>query len=192
MKKVARTLSLKAVLTISLLISMAGTLPGCAVVAPLLSAGGMAFAPLQYVSAAYTIGEFSYEYAVNDKTPDEVIGGKYDAVMSGEAFELPAYLQAEPAGPEAPVMVADADEAEPALLADSSAPVDPSLYEEARRKRIENLLGQRRSQFERLELRRMAFLEAQYQPSRNLSLSRTAMASQPDLVRGAGDDVSLD
>lgn len=180
MKKVARTLSLKAVLTISLLISTAGPLTGCAVVGPLLGAGGLAFAPLQYVSTAYTIGEFTYEYAVNDRTPDEVVESKYDAMVSGEAFELPAYLRSEPAGPEAGVMVAEA------------APAAPSLSEESRRKRIENLLGRRQAQFERLELRRMAFLGAQPQPSRRLSLSRTAMASRPDLVRGAEGEVSLD
>ncbi|WP_316899209.1 hypothetical protein [Pseudodesulfovibrio indicus] len=188
MKKVARTLSLKAVSTISLLVFLAGSLPGCAVVAPLLSAGGMAFAPLQYVSAAYTVGEFTYEYAANDKTPDKVIGAKYDAVMSGEAFELPAYLQSEPAGPEAPVLMAEAD----TVAVEPATPADPSLSEESRRRRIENLLGQRRTQLERLELRRMAFLEAQPRHSRPLSLSRTAMAAQPDLVLGAGDEVSLD
>ncbi|AMK10356.1 MAG: hypothetical protein AB7E51_12400 [Pseudodesulfovibrio sp.] len=189
MKKVARTLSLKAVSTISLLVFLAGALPGCAVVSPLLTAGGIAFPPLQIVSAAYTLGEFTYEYAANDKTPDKVIGDKYDAVVSGEAFELPAYLQSEPAGPEAPVMVAEADVT---AAADPGTPADMSLSAESRRKRIENLLGQRRVQFERLELRRMAFLEAQPRHSRPLSLSRTAMASQPDLVLGAGDEVSLD
>ncbi|MGE4422562.1 MAG: hypothetical protein AB7D39_09710 [Pseudodesulfovibrio sp.] len=182
MKKVAQTLSVKTVFVLFVLLSAIGPLSGCAVVAPLLGVGGLAFAPLQYASTAYTIGEFTYQYAANDKTPDQVIEAKYDAMVSGEAFELPEYLQSEPAGPQAPVMSAEAE-----------TPIDqgPALSEEARRKRIENILGKRRTQFERLEVRRMAFLQAA-QPRRTLSFNQTASTGTPDLVQATGSQVSLD
>lgn len=157
----------------------AGMLSGCAVVGPLLSVGGMAgLAPLQYASIAYTVGEYSYEYAANDKTPDEVIEGKIDAVVSGDAFVIPASLyERETAGPEAPVMMADVEQT-------------PTMAQEARQQRIESLLGRRQMQFERLEVRRMAFLKAK--SNDNLSLRQTAMADHPDLFNGAKDEVSLD
>ena len=185
MKKVAQTLSVKSVFVLFVLLSAIGPLSGCAVVAPLLGAGGLAFAPLQYVSTAYTIGEFTYQYAANDKTPDQVVQDKYNAMVSGEAFELPEYLNAEPAGPEAPVMTAEAETTAPAMAQ------DPALSEEARRKRIENLLGQRRTQFERLEVRRMAFLQAS-QPRQTLSFNQATPTGSPDLVQATGSHVSLD
>lgn len=180
MKRVAQTVSKKAVSRVLAVLAIASLMSGCAVVGPILSIGGMAgLGPLQYASMAYTAGEFSYEYAANDNTPDEVIENKINAFVTGEAFELPEYMQDDPAGPEAPVMVAEAD-----------TPEDPALSAEAREKRIEKLLGKRRIQHERLELRRMAFLKAQ---SKNqLSLRQTAMASNPDLFHGAIDEVSLD
>ncbi|MCJ2165529.1 MULTISPECIES: hypothetical protein [unclassified Pseudodesulfovibrio] len=182
MKKVTQNFSVKAVLAFLVMSVMGGLLPGCAVVGPLLSLGGMAgFAPLQYASIAYTVGEFSYEYAANDHAPNEVIENKIDSVVRGEAFTLPDYMQAEPAGPEAPVMVAEAD----------SAAEDPALFADARQKRIEKLLGHRQEQLERLELRRMAFLQARSKGD-HLSLTRTAMVSSPDLFQGAVDEVSLD
>ncbi|MEZ7198291.1 hypothetical protein [Pseudodesulfovibrio karagichevae] len=182
MKKVAQTLSVKTAFVLFVLLSAIGPLSGCAVVAPLLGAGGLAFAPLQYASTAYTIGEFTYQYAANDKTPDQVIEAKYDAMVSGEAFELPEYLQSEPAGPQAPVVTAEAE-----------TPIDqgPALSEEARRKRIENILGKRRTQFERLEVRRMAFLQVA-QPRKTLSFNQTAATGTPDLVQATGSQVSLD
>lgn len=179
MNKVAPTTSGKFVSRLLAVLALATLLSGCAVIGPLLSVGGMAgLAPLQYASIAYTVGEYSYEYAANDKTPDEVIKDKIDSVVSGEAFQFPDYMKNDPAGPEADVMVAEAD------------PQDPALSEEARQKRIENLLGNRRMQFERLELRRMAFLKAQ--ADNKLTLRQTAMASNPDLFQGAVDEVSLD
>lgn len=180
MKKVALINSGKPVFTAFLLTLLLGILPGCAVVGPLLSLGSFAgLAPLQYISTAYTVGEFSYEYAANDKDPSEVIEGKINAMVSGEAFELPEYMQADPAGPEAPVMVAEAE-----------TDHTPSMAEEARQQRIENLMGRRQVQFERLELRRMAFLKAQ--SNNELSLRQTAMSEKTNLFRGAVDEVSLD
>ncbi|EGB15147.1 hypothetical protein DND132_1941 [Pseudodesulfovibrio mercurii] len=185
MKSVAQTLSVKTVLYAFLVLFAAGPLSGCAVVAPLLSVGGVAFTPLQYVSTAYTIGEYTYEYAANDKTPDQVLEAKYNAMVSGEAFELPDYLQAEPAGPQ-PVQVAEA------ATPESPADQDPGLSEQARRKRIENLLGQRRTRFERLELRRMAFLQATQPRRQTLTLNQPPRTAGLDLVQATSPHVSLD
>jgi len=180
MKKVAQTLSVKTVFVLFVLLSAFGPLSGCAVVAPLLGAGGFVFAPLQYASTAYTIGEFTYQYAANDKTPNQVVEDKYNAMVSGEAFELPEYLNSEPAGPQSPIMTAE-------VQVDQG----PALSEEARRKRIEKLLGQRRTQFKRLEVRRMAFLQA-VQPRETLSLNQATRTGNPDLVQATGSRVSLD
>jgi hypothetical protein len=88
MKECARAALRKAAMII-VMVGMA-VLPGCAVVGPLLSVGGMAgLAPLQYASTLYTVGEFGYEYAANDNDPGEVIRAKIDGVMSGEAFAVP-------------------------------------------------------------------------------------------------------
>ncbi|QJB55668.1 hypothetical protein [Pseudodesulfovibrio sp. zrk46] len=165
-------------------------LPGCAVVGPLLSVGGMAgLAPLQYASTVYTVGEFSYEYAVNENDPGEVIQAKIDSVLSGEAFMLPDYIPGAKQLNNGGTMVAEADttQTESGIEADTS--VAPALSAEARQKRIQQILGQRTAQFERLELRRMAFLKAQN--NGNLSLRQTAMASKPDLFQGAVDETRL-
>ncbi|BDQ34050.1 hypothetical protein [Pseudodesulfovibrio portus] len=186
MKKVTPTISGKSISRLLAVSALAALLSGCAVIGPLLSLGGMAgLAPLQYASTVYTIGEFTYEYAANDKTPDQVIQAKIDSVVSGDAFHMPDYMNDEPAGPESAVMVAEAETGPQA-----DAIQDPALSEELRQKRIENLLGQRRVQFERLELRRMAFLKAQNE--NKLSLRQTAMATNPDLFTGSRDKVSLD
>ena len=154
MKKVALSVFGKATSRLLAVLALSVLLSGCAVVGPLLSLGGaIGLAPLQYASTVYTIGEFTYQYAANDKTPAQVIREKIDSVVSGDAFKVPEYMNDEPAGPEPAVMVAEAE---------TGADIqDPALSEELRQKRIENLLGKRRVQFERLELRRMAFLQAQ-------------------------------
>lgn len=179
MKKVALTVSGEMISRFLAVSALAILLSGCAVVGPLLSVGGMAgLAPLQYASVAYTVGEYSYEYAANDKTPDEVIKGKIDSVVTGEAFRLPEYMNSEPVGPEPAVMTAEA------------GTQNPPLSEELRKKRIESLLAHRRMQFERLELRRMAFLQTRHE--NKLTLRRTAMTENLDLFTGARDEVSLD
>jgi hypothetical protein len=159
-------------------------LPGCAVVGPLLSVGGfVGMAPLQYASTVYTVGEFTYEYAANDKDPTEVIQAKIDGVLSGDAFQLPDAVRGydAPDGQEEVMMA----QAEPdVVVADG-----PVLTAQAREKRIEQLLGKRSTQFERLELRRMAFLQAR--TDGQLSLRQTAMASTPDLFQGAVGETRL-
>ncbi|MEF2231197.1 MAG: hypothetical protein V3571_09735 [Pseudodesulfovibrio sp.] len=154
-------------------------LPGCAVVGPLLSVGGLAgFAPLQYASTAVTVGEFTYEYAANDKAPSEVIEGKILSVLDGSAFEL------------------DLDEGGPddTRVADARTPtkaetVEVAISAEARKQRIDQLMGRRSLEFERLELRRMAFRRAK--ADGELTLRQTAMASSPDLIRSSDGRTSL-
>lgn len=52
-------------------------LPGCMVINAVLGVVGLlTTGPVQYAGTAYTIGEYTYEYAVNDKTPDQVIEEK--------------------------------------------------------------------------------------------------------------------
>lgn len=53
-------------------------LPGCLAINALLGAAGLLISgPAQYVGTVYSVGEYAYEYAVNDKTPDEVIQEKF-------------------------------------------------------------------------------------------------------------------
>ena len=185
MKWVAKTALRKAVINTMAVVFFFAFLPGCAVVGPLLSLGSMAgLAPLQYVSAAYTVGEFSYEYAANDNDPAELIEKKINNVLTGEAFELPDYLQDAVDGPDGVTQVALTETQAEELEA------QVNLSAEARQKRIDTVLGRRNLQFERLELRRMAFFKAQ--DNGNLSLRQTAMVSAPDLFQGAVDEVSLD
>ena len=171
LRKVAKT-------TLAVLFMLA-FLPGCAVVGPLLSVGGMAgFAPLQYASTAVTVGEFTYEYAANDKDPSEVIEGKIMAVLDGSAFELDTNK-----GGADDVQVADAT---PLTKAET---VEAAISAEARQQRIAQLMGRRSMQFERLELRRMAFRRAK--ADGELTLRQTAMASSPDLIRGSEGRTTL-
>jgi hypothetical protein len=81
-------------------------LPGCLVINAALSVAGLlGSGPIEYAGTAYSVGEYAYEYAVNDKTPDEVVGEKLAQLMPGEA---------------------DSEEgASPVLVADASAPSGP-------------------------------------------------------------------
>ncbi|BCS88747.1 hypothetical protein [Pseudodesulfovibrio sediminis] len=183
MRKVAQTSVGKAVLFVLAVTLFVGQLSGCAIVGPVLSIGGLAgIGPLSYISTAYTVGEFSYEYAANDATPDEVIEHKIDAVLSGEAFELPDYMLSTPDGVETPTsstMVAEKDVDSETL----------SFSDEVRQKRIAAILGNRDQQFERLEFRRMAFLDAKQNDRLSLRVSSN---TELDLYQGAVDEVSLD
>jgi hypothetical protein len=170
----------KLILIVSTLFGLS-IMPGCAVVGPLLTMGGVAgIAPLQYASTAYTIGEFSYEYAVNDKDPGDVIETKIGNFMSGDAFRIEQQTE-EPMHSNT-TMVAEASPQIP----ESEI---PALTAQARQKRIAKLLGRRHLQMERLEKRRMAFLKAQNKET--LSLRQTAMITRPDLINGAKDETTL-
>ncbi|MDD3311932.1 hypothetical protein [Pseudodesulfovibrio sp.] len=49
-------------------------LSGCLLINAFLGVAGLVgTGPIQYASSAYSVGEYAYQYAVNDKTPDEVI-----------------------------------------------------------------------------------------------------------------------
>ncbi|WP_419786465.1 hypothetical protein [Pseudodesulfovibrio sp.] len=164
----------KVAITFAVIIVLA-LLPGCAVVGPLLSVGGMAgFAPLQYASSAVTLGEFSYEYAANGKDPSEVVEDKIMSVLDGSAFTMPNFQD----GADKPVLVADA---EPMTKVET---VEAAISTEARKQHIARLLAHRDLQFERLELRRMAFRRATN--NGELTLRQTAMASSPDLITSSG------
>ncbi len=184
MKRYAKAALRKAAINTMAMIFLVALLPGCAVVGPLLSMGSaVGFAPLQYASTAYTVGEFSYAYAANDQDPGELIQEKIDNVLTGKIFELPDYLQLDmDDSDESAVMLAEADAV--------SGPPEGVMSSEARQRRIENLLGRRELQFNRLEHRRMAFLKAR--SNGDLSLRQTAMISDPDLFQGAVGEVSLD
>lgn len=214
MKDSARAALRKAAMVL-LLIGTAW-LPGCAVVGPLLSVGGMAgLAPLQYASTAYTLGEFTYEYAANDKDPGEVIRAKVDGIVSGEAFSLPDSAGGPDSRPgfDSPrplpdAMLATAGRVRPGDAPAVAGPVGPnavsfgalsagavsvaggqSLADEARQRRIEQLLGRRSAQFEGLERRRLAFRQERVRGQ--LSLRQTAMASSPNLILGAMGETTL-
>lgn len=82
-------------------------LPGCLLVGGLLSGLSLVTTgPLQYASTAYTVAECSYEYAVNDKTPDQVLMAKLEYVFGGdeEGVRQPVI----PATASEPVMLAQA------------------------------------------------------------------------------------
>jgi len=61
----------------ALITALVVILPGCVLINTVLGVVGlMSSGPVQYMGAAYSIGEYTYEYTVNDKTPDEVIVAK--------------------------------------------------------------------------------------------------------------------
>ena len=92
-------------------------LPGCLVINAALSVAGLlGSGPIEYAGTAYSVGEYAYHYAVNDKTPDEVIEEKLAQFMPGEA---------ETEDGSSPVLVADASEA---ASSDRDAPL-PRLGE---------------------------------------------------------------
>lgn len=59
------------------LLAAVTSLSGCLAVNMALGAGGLLLgAPVQYAAVAYSVGEYSYQYGVNGKTPVEVMGEK--------------------------------------------------------------------------------------------------------------------
>lgn len=71
-------------------------LPGCVVINAVL--GAMSFltsGPLQYAGTVYSVSEYTYEYAVNDKTPDEVIEDKLAWLLEPDEIpEMTGYAKA--------------------------------------------------------------------------------------------------
>ena len=93
-----KTLCRSCLFTASLLV-----LPGCLVINAALSiAGLLGSGPIEYAGTAYSVGEYAYQYAVNDKTPNEVVEEKLAQFMPDEGVTEDGA---------APVLVADASEA---------------------------------------------------------------------------------
>ena len=94
-------------------------LPGCLAVNAMFGVLGLVTSgPVQYAGTAYTVGEYTYEYAVNGKTPDTVLGEKL-AWLTGDEPQSPVVLaeaSREGAPPHDP---AQADAATP-LMADGA------------------------------------------------------------------------
>ncbi|GEM_PF-1104308 len=166
----------KLVMSGILLMSMSG----CAAVGPLLTLGGTWITPLQYASTAYTVGEFTYEYAQNGKTPDKVIEAKLYSIA--DVFDQDDGAGVVPVNQEgpAPVVTADAESERMDSYLGSSRTM-------TRKQRIRRRIKVRRLQMERLEMRRMAFLQAR---ENTLSL-RGGRVRALDLSTGAEGDVSL-
>lgn len=67
----------RAILRNAIVVSAVLLLPGCLAVNAFLGAASLVITgPMQYAGTLYTVGEYTYEYAVNDRTPDEVLGAK--------------------------------------------------------------------------------------------------------------------
>lgn len=85
---------------LSLLCVLAWALSGCALIGPAVSLGGMALTgPLQYAGTVYAVCEYSYEYAVNDNTPDEVIENKFEDFTEMVGLDQDQTLMASSSGP---------------------------------------------------------------------------------------------
>lgn len=75
-------------------------LSGCALIGPAIGLGSMAFTgPLQFAGTVYTVCEYSYEYAVNDRTPDEVIEGKFEDLTELAGLDDDEAMMAESSAP---------------------------------------------------------------------------------------------
>lgn len=81
--------------TLSIL-ALAALLPGCLVANAALGVMGLLGPPaVQLAGAAYTVAEYSYEYSVNDRTPDEVIAAKLEWIFpTGNDPSLTEYASA--------------------------------------------------------------------------------------------------
>ncbi len=77
----------------ALITMMAVTLPGCLMLSALLGASSFVLSgPAQYIGTVYTIGEYTYELAANDKTPDMVIKEKLAWLTGPEVEQAPPAL----------------------------------------------------------------------------------------------------
>lgn len=152
------------------LLAVCGLFSGCAVVGPVLSLGSAALTgPLQYAGTAYSVCEYTYEFAVNDRDPFEVLDDKLDGLA--DVFD----------GDE-DVMLAETMEMEDeaVVLAEADISVDQ------RRKEVLERLERRRIDLRRLEERQMAFAQARaegfglaQEPS--LAVSSATMVREGDL-----------
>lgn len=172
MKRTSKKLSLG--LRIAGLLVICFGMSGClAAIGPLLSLGGaVTAAPVVQVAAmGYSVGEYTYEYTVNDKTPDEVIEDKVTTVAAlfSDEDAVQAPQSAEPA-----VMLAEAD-------------TSPAPIPEARAERVRQRIELRRLQTQAVQARELAFNKAVQD---SVQLKWTPKRGV-DLARGADGDVTL-
>ena len=71
-------------------------LPGCLAINAVLGVlGYLGTGAIQFAGTVYSVSEYTYEYAVNDKTPDEVIEEKFAWLLLPEDnLEMPGYARA--------------------------------------------------------------------------------------------------
>ncbi|QGY39658.1 hypothetical protein GM415_05845 [Pseudodesulfovibrio cashew] len=103
-------------------------LSGCLLISGLLGGIGLVTTgPLQYAGTAYTVAEYSYEYAVNGRTPDEVLEAKVEFLFGEEeppARPAPTLTAGatEVALPSLPPLAAEAEVPGPVILAETLPP----------------------------------------------------------------------
>lgn len=77
----------------SILLGIAASLSGCLALSALFGAGSFLLnGPAQYIGTVYAVGEYTYEYAANDKTPVTVLGEKLDKLgewLNPEGPQIP-------------------------------------------------------------------------------------------------------
>ncbi|QJB56165.1 hypothetical protein [Pseudodesulfovibrio sp. zrk46] len=89
--------------------SLAATLSGCVFINAMLGVVGLVTSgPIQYAGTIYSVSEYAYEYAANDKTPDEVIVEKV-AWLIGEDEEPVQLAKTDIAIPKPPELDWDAE-----------------------------------------------------------------------------------
>ncbi|CCH49596.1 hypothetical protein [Pseudodesulfovibrio piezophilus] len=82
-------------------------LPGCMILNATLGVVGLvSTGPLQYAGTAYTVGEYTYEFAVNDKSPQTVFQDKMNWLLGPTPASPPEnkkIRKSPPLSPEAPL-----------------------------------------------------------------------------------------
>jgi len=109
-----------------ILTAAALVLPGCLAINAVLGVMGyLATGPAQLAGTIYSVTEYTYEYAVHDKTPDEVIEDKFSwLLLPEEDPEISGYAKAFKKSVLSPPM-ADVDPE--VQLADSTLGASPSI-----------------------------------------------------------------
>lgn len=104
-----------------LLLGTTALLPGCLAVNAALGVLGLVGPPTATLAgAAYTVAEYSYEYQVHNRTPDEVLEAKFDWLLAeGNDPEPAAFAGAVRAAVNAP---RDAEGPETVMVAEAAAP----------------------------------------------------------------------
>lgn len=108
--------------------TLAGSLTGCLAVNAMFGVLGLvAPGPIQYAGTAYTVGEYTYQYAVNDKTPDEVLGDKFAWLMGDDALSPDIAPKPGQSGTETLLARAKTPESEDFPAAQAALPIPAAL-----------------------------------------------------------------